>query len=271
VLTLSRCPCGAQFCYICGLRWKTCECPQWEEPRLYARATQIAQRDADPRRRLFRPQRTIRAQPQIQAHFASSSTGVTTRATERSDSQDVDWEPDFSDHSEWEQDWTDAGENPTPAAMPSGASRSSDEEVAKPLEGVFPPTIGLGPTIHEHDTARSPALQSLVTHLRENHDCSHDRWRWLKGPHRCEQCHHRLPSYIFECKQCFCKLATDVAGTDCGETIECCQPSNKKLHTNFASSHFHVLLQFISISVESDHFQQLSCCIKLTITVLKSI
>jgi len=156
-----------------------------------------------PRRRLFRPQRTIRAQPQIPAHSASSSTGMTSKATEQPSSQDVGWESDFSDHSQWEQDWTDAGESAAPPALPSSASRFSNEEGAKPLESVFPPAIGLNPTIHEHDTARSPDLQSLVTHLRDNHDCSHDRWRWLKGPHYCEQCHHRLPSYIFECKQCF--------------------------------------------------------------------
>jgi hypothetical protein len=32
------CHCGAQFCYICGLRWLTCWCAQWNEDRLYARA-----------------------------------------------------------------------------------------------------------------------------------------------------------------------------------------------------------------------------------------
>ncbi|KAG8358683.1 hypothetical protein FVEN_g3628 [Fusarium venenatum] len=28
------CPCGHQFCYICGARWKTCQCPHWNENRL---------------------------------------------------------------------------------------------------------------------------------------------------------------------------------------------------------------------------------------------
>lgn len=39
-----RCPCGAQFCYACGLSWKTCPCPQWSEERLFARATQVVAR-----------------------------------------------------------------------------------------------------------------------------------------------------------------------------------------------------------------------------------
>ncbi|PFH60225.1 hypothetical protein XA68_11290 [Ophiocordyceps unilateralis] len=28
------CTCGAEFCYHCGLEWKTCECDLWEEDRL---------------------------------------------------------------------------------------------------------------------------------------------------------------------------------------------------------------------------------------------
>ncbi|KAL0944541.1 IBR finger domain-containing protein [Colletotrichum truncatum] len=40
------CPCHAEFCYVCGLKWKTCTCPQWNEERLYARANAIANRNA---------------------------------------------------------------------------------------------------------------------------------------------------------------------------------------------------------------------------------
>ncbi|KAK4892455.1 hypothetical protein LTR27_009111 [Elasticomyces elasticus] len=32
------CPCSEQFCYVCGAKWKTCECPQWNEERLTERA-----------------------------------------------------------------------------------------------------------------------------------------------------------------------------------------------------------------------------------------
>ncbi|KAK1721081.1 IBR finger domain-containing protein [Colletotrichum lupini] len=41
------CPCGAQFCYLCGERWKTCTCAQWNEERLVARANAIVDRRAD--------------------------------------------------------------------------------------------------------------------------------------------------------------------------------------------------------------------------------
>ncbi|KIE00804.1 IBR finger domain-containing protein, partial [Metarhizium majus ARSEF 297] len=35
------CPCKAEFCYVCGVRWKACDCPQWDETNLYARAAGI--------------------------------------------------------------------------------------------------------------------------------------------------------------------------------------------------------------------------------------
>jgi len=40
----SRCTCSAQFCYVCGLRWKQCDCVQWNEDRLLARANHIVAR-----------------------------------------------------------------------------------------------------------------------------------------------------------------------------------------------------------------------------------
>ncbi|KAJ5346956.1 uncharacterized protein N7506_000209 [Penicillium brevicompactum] len=39
------CHCGAQFCYNCGEQWKNCECEQWNEHRLLARAYQIVDRE----------------------------------------------------------------------------------------------------------------------------------------------------------------------------------------------------------------------------------
>lgn len=42
----AACLCGAQFCYVCGVRWKNCPCDQWNETRLLARANVIVNRDA---------------------------------------------------------------------------------------------------------------------------------------------------------------------------------------------------------------------------------
>ncbi|KAI0765349.1 hypothetical protein C8Q74DRAFT_1047656 [Fomes fomentarius] len=32
------CRCRTEFCYLCKARWKTCECPQWDEHRLFVAA-----------------------------------------------------------------------------------------------------------------------------------------------------------------------------------------------------------------------------------------
>ncbi|KAF2096581.1 hypothetical protein NA57DRAFT_10086, partial [Rhizodiscina lignyota] len=40
------CRCTAQFCYVCGVEWKHCNCPQWDENRLVAQGQQIVARDA---------------------------------------------------------------------------------------------------------------------------------------------------------------------------------------------------------------------------------
>lgn len=94
------CVCRAEFCYICGQRWKTCQCPQWNEDRLIARANQIVRRD-----------------------------------------------------------------NP-------------------------------------HNVANQQQVQRAADNLRERHECTHQTWRYVRGPHMCEECYHHLPQYIFECRQC---------------------------------------------------------------------
>ncbi|OQV01693.1 IBR domain-containing protein [Cladophialophora immunda] len=37
-----RCHCGTEFCYQCNARWKTCQCPLWNEARLLEQAEAIA-------------------------------------------------------------------------------------------------------------------------------------------------------------------------------------------------------------------------------------
>lgn len=42
------CRCRAEFCYVCGERWKTCGCAQWDEARLLDRAADIVDRHDGP-------------------------------------------------------------------------------------------------------------------------------------------------------------------------------------------------------------------------------
>ncbi|KAG5958948.1 hypothetical protein E4U56_005241 [Claviceps arundinis] len=43
------CRCGAQFCYVCGVQWKQCDCAQWDENRLVARMDDIVEREQENR------------------------------------------------------------------------------------------------------------------------------------------------------------------------------------------------------------------------------
>ncbi|KAH0377019.1 hypothetical protein KCU92_g9457, partial [Aureobasidium melanogenum] len=49
------CICGAQFCYVCGARWKTCTCPQWNEEWL----VEGTNRPRHAGHRLFQPPRAF--------------------------------------------------------------------------------------------------------------------------------------------------------------------------------------------------------------------
>lgn len=64
---MPSCRCNAQFCYVCGLKWKTCQCPQWDEARLYSRATEIVNRNPQPLPRQGQPQVIPRARQVEQA------------------------------------------------------------------------------------------------------------------------------------------------------------------------------------------------------------
>ncbi|KAH6896008.1 hypothetical protein B0T10DRAFT_587620 [Thelonectria olida] len=43
------CWCGAEFCYICNVNWKECQCVVWDEARLLERAEAIVDRNLDGR------------------------------------------------------------------------------------------------------------------------------------------------------------------------------------------------------------------------------
>lgn len=42
----SRCPCGAHFCYVCGLIWRTCNCPYADPARILERAEEVVDLNA---------------------------------------------------------------------------------------------------------------------------------------------------------------------------------------------------------------------------------
>lgn len=44
---ITRCKCKAQFCYLCGAKWKSCSCQRWDEQRLEERAQEVVDREAN--------------------------------------------------------------------------------------------------------------------------------------------------------------------------------------------------------------------------------
>ncbi|KAF7924926.1 uncharacterized protein EAE98_007014 [Botrytis deweyae] len=70
-----RCRCGATFCYVCGLRWKSCRCPQWHEDQLVARATEIVNRRPG-HQLLERPYQAIGKESTIEAQIAVAAENL---------------------------------------------------------------------------------------------------------------------------------------------------------------------------------------------------
>ncbi|CAK3745156.1 Hypothetical predicted protein [Lecanosticta acicola] len=193
------CPCGAQFCYVCGARWHACACPQWDEQRLVERATQIVERH--PQRRLFQPRRVAHTQPatrptsscfhEATVNGPSSSSVVRPRALSTASSA---WQSDFSEHSEWQQDWNTEDEDDATVLVEPATDEQTDPVIA-PSGGK--PVLA-SPGLDE----RHNLIAEAIENLRETHNCTHDKWRFVRGRHTCEECRHVLREYIFECRQC---------------------------------------------------------------------
>ncbi|PYH42936.1 BRcat and Rcat domain-containing protein [Aspergillus saccharolyticus JOP 1030-1] len=152
------CRCGAQFCYNCGSEWKNCQCEQWNEHHLLARAYQIIDREADQPATVAVPQDIDEAILEDQlVPAAYEQPHSPTQQTQHDVANSTDAEP-FA----------------TPEALPSPTTR----------------------------TARDTLIARTIQELRDNHECRHSKWKYLRGPHRCEECSHHLREYIFECRQC---------------------------------------------------------------------
>lgn len=46
-------------------------------------------------------------------------------------------------------------------------------------------------------SVRERLVRETMEHLRNNHECTHDRWCYRPRGGRCENCHHNLPNYLF--------------------------------------------------------------------------
>ncbi|KAB8360585.1 hypothetical protein FH972_024325 [Carpinus fangiana] len=159
------CRCGAQFCYVCGERWKECQCEQWQEGRLYARAEELLARDGnEPRPNIV---------DELPAEDAPAEAGN---------------EPQAAD-----DDLILAVAEDEPII---------DDTVVIEEEPAAEEPEGLWASMIASSEGRQRRIADIMTHLQTNHDCSHLKWKYIGGPNQCEECSHFLPEYIFECKRC---------------------------------------------------------------------
>ncbi|KAI2625479.1 hypothetical protein GGS21DRAFT_530999 [Xylaria nigripes] len=60
----------------------------------------------------------------------------------------------------------------------------------------------VGAVGRQHDAVRQQYIERIMDNLRDNHECTHDRWRSRMGRHECEECGDVLRHFIYECSQC---------------------------------------------------------------------
>ncbi|PYH92715.1 putative E3 ubiquitin ligase [Aspergillus ellipticus CBS 707.79] len=62
------------------------------------------------------------------------------------------------------------------------------------------------------DQVEPPAqteVQRVAQNLRARHECDHEgRWKRINRGQGCEECHHYLPDFILECRQCHLRACT---------------------------------------------------------------
>ena len=183
---------------MCGLRWHTCTCPQWDENRLVARAAETV--DRNPRRGLFQPMRVAHVQPATRRQSAVSNASTVAvpagrpaiRAQIVASPASSVWQSDFSEHSEWEQLGNSESEHDNEDGLQSLREPPEPATLQTRVAVVAAPV----------ENARDLRIAAAVEHLRVNHVCDHEGWRWIRGQSPCEECHHVLKEYIFECRQC---------------------------------------------------------------------
>ncbi|KAI0128464.1 RING finger protein [Xylariales sp. AK1849] len=164
------CRCRAEFCYQCGLEWKSCPCDQWDERRLLARAVQIDQRNNNHNQPALvpPPARPAQARPaQARPAQARPAQGLFELAARPQLLGGIVGGIEIP---------------PVPAIV---VDDSDDED-----EDEHPPLLRLEP------------INRIMDNLRANHQCDHRDWQRMSGRHECESCNDVLPCFIYECSQC---------------------------------------------------------------------
>ncbi|RYP17646.1 hypothetical protein DL767_009972 [Monosporascus sp. MG133] len=167
------CRCGFQFCYVCGSRWKTCQCDHWDEHRLLERAQQIDARDRDRDR---------------------DDGGAAAAAAAAAPGEEEEVLPAEAPAAPREVVLPVRGAAaPREVVLPAEATAAPREEVVLPVETA---------ARQQQEEELDARLERLMQHLVANHECEHELWRGRRGPRACEECGDEMPLFIYECRQC---------------------------------------------------------------------
>ncbi|KAI9457935.1 hypothetical protein HD554DRAFT_1759385 [Boletus coccyginus] len=192
------CRCRTEFCYVCQARWKTCQCPQWDERRLLAAAEERVDAQLGERRDAPVGQAVPAAVP-VPANRAPVAMPV--RPPVRTPPPPPP--------------------QPIPAHTPT-ASSSTGRPVSTastlPREGAnrrmrgwwgllsalgFPRLpASRASASQEPNPMRQCLVREMVEQLRVNHGCDHTRWRHRWGGGTCQSCGHKLLINLFRCQGC---------------------------------------------------------------------
>ncbi|KAI0746964.1 hypothetical protein C8Q80DRAFT_810441 [Daedaleopsis nitida] len=234
------CRCKTQFCYLCRARWKTCQCPQWEERRLVA----AAEERADVQIRLERGGRApIRRRPPPRLRLADHVEPIriadipAVLRREADDAVDVPRAPDTPPsprtpdatiHHVFEElvsvylgSTAARGRNPLRVAQPAPTRLSI---ISNPFDDAHRASVALedmDSLAGEIGTASSSVAplrwnkqspdererrRALTVHwverLRDHHACDHDKWTFHRGEGHCAVCEEHILICYFRCNAC---------------------------------------------------------------------
>ncbi|KAK5164378.1 uncharacterized protein LTR77_010074 [Saxophila tyrrhenica] len=202
------CTCRRQFCYLCGARWKTCRCAQWDEQRLYARAEEVINRRpralAVPRRpcaTAFRPEGAV-VNAGLPLRDELVREGFDPTDAELLHERDAPLLPACRQRYPLQLHHA----NPANAQQNDFAQRVRDQNAQQAAQHQHihaPPQAGPA-NAQQNNEAHQARVQDVAQQLRENHECRHpQRWRRFKGYHHCPVCAKDKKDVVGECKICF--------------------------------------------------------------------
>ncbi|KAL4787730.1 hypothetical protein BJX76DRAFT_353991 [Aspergillus varians] len=207
------CRCGAQFCYNCGEKWKGCQCEQWNEHRLLARAYQILDRDANPpvpqapegpadplpdAQRLIEP---AEPQPTNAEEFNIEEFNALVNAlvsAEEVNAEEVNAEEVNAEEvnaKEVNPEEVNAEEVNPEEVNPEEVNAQEANTVEVNSAEVNATEVNAEEVTAEDATAEEANIASFMTdrdilvqrmmqELRENHACDHLGWKYVHGPNR---------------------------------------------------------------------------------------